>query len=183
LAIELATARLRSLSVADLDARLDKRLQLLTGGSRTALPRQQTLRALMDWSYDLLSTAEQTTIARLSVFAGGFDLPAAEAVCPGGEIEEFEVLDLVHALVDKSLVQADDVAGRIRYRLLETVHDYARAKLVEQGDTDRTAASRAHRDHFLALAVRALPHLRGPGEIEMDGTSRRRVGQPASGAL
>lgn len=164
-AIELAAARLRSLSLHDIDAHLDRRFRLLTGGSRTALPRQQTLEALIDWSFELLSPAEQAVLARLSVFAGGFDLEGAEAVCPGGEVEDFEVLSLVDALVDKSLVQADDSAGTERYHLLETIRDYSAAKLVERGDSEHAAAARSHRDYFLALAKTAEPHLRGEGEL------------------
>jgi len=164
-AIELAAARLRSLSVRDLDAHLDKRFRLLTGGSRTALPRQQTLQALIDWSYDLLSPSEQVLLGRLSVFAGGFDLDAAEAVGAGGDIEDFEVLEFLDALVDKSLVQADDTAGTVRYRLLETMRDYAGAKLAQRGEDEQSEVRRHHRDHFLALAEAAEPHLRGSGEV------------------
>jgi predicted ATPase/class 3 adenylate cyclase len=172
-AIELAAARLRSLSVRDLDSHLDKRFRLLTGGSRTALPRQQTLEALIGWSYDLLSRPEQAVLARLCVFAGGFDMEAAEAVsaCRSGDqnwdcVEDFEVLGLVDTLVDKSLVQADDFAGTVRYRLLESVRDYAAARLAERDQAEQTIVHRAHRDHFLAVAEAARPHLRGPGEVE-----------------
>ncbi|MDQ1393608.1 MAG: hypothetical protein QOF30_2585 [Acidimicrobiaceae bacterium] len=165
-AIELAAARLRSLSVRDLDRHLDKRFRLLTGGSRTALPRQQTLQALIDWSHDLLSQAEQAVLARLSVFAGGFDMEAAEAVCPGDEVDDFEVMGYLDTLVDKSLVQADDTTGTVRFRLLETMRDYAAAKLAERGEAERVRVGRTHRDYFLALAEAAQPHLDGPGEVE-----------------
>ena len=104
LALELAAARVRSLPVEEISARLDNRFRLLTGGSRTVLPRQQTLRALIDWSYDLLTEPEKTLLCRLSVFAGGWTLAAAEGACPGGAIEDFEVLDLLTGLADKSLV-------------------------------------------------------------------------------
>ena len=165
-AIELAAARVRSLSVRDLEARLDKRFRLLTGGSRTALHRQQTLEALIDWSHDLLSPPEQAVLARLSVFAGGFDLAAAEAVCPGDEVEDFEVLNVLDTLVDKSLVQADDTGDTVRYRLLETMREYAGAKLAERGDGERTRVSRAHRDYFLALAEEAAPNLHAAAAVE-----------------
>src|SRR5205085_2101295 len=105
LALELAAARVGSLPVGEIAERLDDRFRLLTGGSRATLPRQQTLRALVDWSYDLLSERERMVLRRLSVFAGGFTLAAAESVCPGGEMEEWEVVDLLSALVEKSLVE------------------------------------------------------------------------------
>src|SRR5205823_4585788 len=100
LAIELAAARVRSLSVEDVNQRLDQRFRLLTGGSRTALPRQQTLRALIDWSYDLLNDPERALLQRLSVFAGGWSLESAEEVCSGAGVEKWEVLDLLTSLVD-----------------------------------------------------------------------------------
>src|SRR4029077_11837537 len=124
LAIELAAARVKALPVEKLNERLDDMFRLLTGGSRTALPRQQTLRALIDWSYDLLSEPERALMRRLSVFAGGWTLEAAEAV--GGE----EGLDLLTALTEKSLVQYEGGAGEVRYRLLETVRQYGRGRLV-----------------------------------------------------
>ena len=107
LALELAAARLGSLSVSEINARLDQRFRLLTTGNRTALPRHQTLRALIDWSYDLLSPEERIVFGRLSVFAGGWTLDAAEAVASGGDVAEWQVLDLLAALVGKSLVQAE----------------------------------------------------------------------------
>lgn len=165
-AIELAAVRLRSLSIVDLDARLDQRFALLRGGSRTALPRQQTLLALIDWSYQLLSETERVVLARLSVFAAnGFDLDAAESVCSAGVLGRFEVLDHVDGLVDKSLVQAEDTSGSVRYRLLETVHDYAAAKLSEHGEPQVREARLAHRDHYLALAETAAPRLFGPDSL------------------
>ena len=166
LAIELAVVRLRSLSVADLDTRLDQRFALLTGGSRTALPRQRTLLALIDWSYQLLSEAERAVLSRMSVFAAsGFDLDAAETVCRPEGVDRFEVLDQLDALVDKSLVQAEDSSGAIRYRLLETVREYAAAKLAERGEQQASQARTAHRDHYLALAQTADPHLFGPDAL------------------
>ena len=163
LAIELAAVRLRSMSVADLNARLDHRLALLKGGARTALPRQQTLHALIDWSFKLLAEPERIFLARLSVFAaGGFDLDAAEAVCRGEGVSDREALDHLDALVDKSLVQADDAMGSVRYRLLETVREYASARLSDRGQGEVDVASLAHRDHYLALAETARPGLQGP---------------------
>ena len=129
LALELAAARLSSLSAPEISARLDQRFRLLTTGNRTALPRHQTLRALIDWSYDLLSPDEQTVLKRLSVFAGGWTLEAAEAVARGGAVEEWQVLDLLAALVGKSLVQAEVIDGATRYRLLETIRHYAAERL------------------------------------------------------
>jgi non-specific serine/threonine protein kinase len=165
-AIELAAARLRSMSITDLDRHLDQRFRLLTGGARTALPRQQTLLALIDFSYDLLSAAEQAVLARLSIFAGGFDLLAAEGVCTDDELDEFEIVGVVDALVDKSLVQADDRGDTLRYRLLETMREYAKQRLADRGDVERARVARLHRNFYLALALEAQPHLRGPGEVE-----------------
>jgi predicted ATPase len=165
LAIELAAARLRVMPVAELDARLDQRFSILTGGSRAALPRQQTLLAMVDWSWELLTPAERHVLAGLSVFAGGFDLAAAEAVAGGEIVPAAEVLGHLAALVDKSLVHFDTGIGDgtgdgpVRYRLLETVRQYATRRL--QG-RDRAAADEvaaAHRDHYLALARAAAPRL------------------------
>jgi non-specific serine/threonine protein kinase len=124
LAIELAAARIRVLSVEQIAARLDDTYRLLTGGSRTALPRQQTLRATMDWSYSLLYEKEQTVFRRLSVFAGGFTLESAEVVCAGESIEEYEILDVLSHLVDKSLVLMEERNVEARYRLMETIRQY-----------------------------------------------------------
>ena len=165
LAIELAAARLRVMPVAELDARLDQRFSILTGGSRAALPRQQTLLAMVDWSWELLTPGERHVLAGLSVFAGGFDLAAAEAVAGGEIVPAVEVLGYLAALVDKSLVHFDAGIGDgtgdgpVRYRLLETVRQYATRRL--QGH-DRAAADEvaaAHRDHYLALARAAAPRL------------------------
>jgi non-specific serine/threonine protein kinase len=134
LAIELAAARTRALSVEQIAERLDARFLLLTGGSRTAAPRQQTLRGALDWSYDLLSQKERGLLCQLSVFAGGWTLEAAEAICSGEGVEPQEVLDLLTQLVFKSLVLADAREERVRYRLLETVREYARDRLVESGN-------------------------------------------------
>jgi predicted ATPase/DNA-binding SARP family transcriptional activator len=165
LAIELAAARLRTLPLEEIDNRLGERFRLLTGGHRVAAPRQQTLEALIDWSYDLLDPGEQEMLERLSVFAGGFDLQSAEAVAGAGSDMPLEVLDRIAALTDKSLVQCDDAASS-RYRLLDTVRDYATAKLVARSDTTARALRAAHRDHYLALAETAAPHLIGHGQTE-----------------
>jgi non-specific serine/threonine protein kinase len=161
LAIELAAARLRVMPAAELDARLDERFLLLTGGSRAALPRQQTLRAMVDWSWELLTGAERAVLAALSVFAGGFGLAAAEAVAAGADVPAGEVLGHLGALVDKSLVQFGDAgAGPGRYRLLETVRQYAAGRLDAQGKAAAWAARMAHREYYLALAEVAAPQLR-----------------------
>jgi predicted ATPase/DNA-binding CsgD family transcriptional regulator/tetratricopeptide (TPR) repeat protein len=165
LAIELAAARLGSLSVSEINSRLDQRFQLLTTGSRTALARHQTLRALIDWSYELLSPDERLAAERFSVFAGGWTLEAAEAVAAGGGIEDWQVLDLLAALVDKSLVQADDSHDSIRYRLLDTVRAYAAERLAARGGAGQHEIRSAHRDHYLALVETAAAQLRGPDEL------------------
>ncbi len=163
LAIELAAARLRSLSLANLNDRLDQRFRLLTGGSRSAMPRQQTLRATVEWSYSLLNEPEQSVLRRLSVFVEGFDLDAAEAVCSLGDIDEFEVTDLLGSLVDKSLVVAEPGgSGTVRYRLLETIRQFSAERLVERDEREAADVSTAHCSYFLSLARRAEPHLTGP---------------------
>ncbi len=157
LAIELAAARVKMMSVEQINARLDNQFRLLTGGSRTALPRQQTLRAAIDWSYDLLSESERSLLCRLSVFAGGWTLEAAEAVCADETIDEYEVLDLLTYLVDKSLVVVEEQSEEVRYRFLESIRQYSRDKLVESGEA--AELHRQHRDWFLALAEQAEPEL------------------------
>jgi len=150
LALELAAARARVLSVEQIAERLDDRFRLLTGGSRTALPRQQTLRALIDWSYDLLTASEKALFRRLAVFVGGWTLEAAEAVCAGDEFESYEVLDLLTEIVDKSLVQVDESGETIRYKRLETIRQYAREKLLE---TDEAIDVRnRHLDYYIEYA-------------------------------
>ncbi|TXJ84267.1 AfsR/SARP family transcriptional regulator [Streptomyces lavendulae] len=157
LAIELAAARLRMLTPRQIADRLDDRFRLLTSGSRTVLPRQQTLRAVVDWSWDLLDADERDVLARLSVFAGGCDLAAAEAVC--GPV----ALDALGSLVDKSLVVAAPAAdGTMRYRLLETVAEYAIERLVQAGH--RAEAERAHLTYYRELARTTDALLRGPGQ-------------------
>ena len=164
LALELAAARLGSLSAPEISSRLDQRFRLLTGGSRTALPRHQTLRALIDWSYDLLNPGEQVVLGRLSVFAGGWTLEAAEAVTSSGDVGEWQVLDYLAALVDKSLVQADDIGGSTRYSLLETIRHYAAERLAQGPGSEPDQTRAAHRDYYLALVETADAHLRGPEE-------------------
>jgi predicted ATPase/DNA-binding CsgD family transcriptional regulator len=160
LAVELAAARLRMMPAGELEARLDERFALLTGGSRAGLPRQQTLRAMVDWSWELLNLAEQAVLARLSAFAGGFGVAGAEAVAAGPEVPAGEVVGLLGALVDKSLVQFGDAgAGPGRYRLLETVRQYAAGQLDALGPAVTKAARMAHRDYYLALAEAAAPQL------------------------
>ena len=166
LALELAAARLGSLSVSEINARLDQRFRLLTTGNRSALPRHQTLRALIDWSYDLLSIQERIVFDRLSVFAGDWPLDAAEAVATADDIAEWQVLDLVAALVGKSLVQAEVIHGSTRYRLLETVRHYAAERLALRAGPGSHGARVAHRDHYLALVETAARRLRGPDEVE-----------------
>jgi predicted ATPase/class 3 adenylate cyclase len=162
LAIELAAARLRSMSLAELHDRLDQRFRLLTGGSRTALERQQTLRAAVGWSYSLLTRAEQQLLARLSVFADGFSLDGAEAVCGSGSIDALDVADLVGSLVDKSLVVAEPAQTALRYRMLETIRLFAAERLAEAGDDEAATVAAAHCAHFLSVAEAAAAHLTGP---------------------
>jgi predicted ATPase/class 3 adenylate cyclase/DNA-binding CsgD family transcriptional regulator len=187
LALELAAARLGSLSVPEINARLDHRFRLLTTGNRTALPRHQTLRALIDWSYDLLSPEEQIVFGRLSVFAGGWTLDAAEAVASGGDVAEWQVLDLLAALVGKSLVQAEVIHGSTRYRLLETIRHYAAERLAQRGDSDLQDARVAHRNHYLAVAEATAAHLTGPDQgswldrLDADQANLRRAGEHAAG--
>ena len=160
LAIELAAARLQSMPTAELDARLDQRFVLLTGGSRAGLPRQQTLRAMMDWSWELLTGPERAVLARLSAFAGSFAMAAAEAVAPGPDLPVKHVPELLGGLVGKSLVQFGDSATQPgRYRLLETVREYAAGQLAAPGPEGTAAVRMAHRDYYLALAEEAAPHL------------------------
>lgn len=163
LAIELAAARAKMLSAQQIQARLNDRFRLLTGGSRTAMPRQQTLRAAIDWSFDLLSTPERALLRRLSVFAGGCTLAAAEAVASGGEIDLADVLELLSHLVNKSLVGAREGKETVRYQLLESVRQYAAEKLVEAGELD--VLRDRHLDHFLGLVEGAEPHLCGAGQL------------------
>jgi predicted ATPase/class 3 adenylate cyclase/DNA-binding CsgD family transcriptional regulator len=151
LAIELAAARVRALSLTEILDTLHDRFRLLTGGARTSVRRQQTLRASVDWSHALLSEAERTLFRRLAAFLGGFDLDAAQAVTDGGDMPRYQVMDLLTLLVDKSLVVADETHGRTRYRLLETVRQYAAEKLGESGEADDVRTR--HRDHYTSMAA------------------------------
>ncbi|WP_433010665.1 BTAD domain-containing putative transcriptional regulator [Kribbella sp. CA-294648] len=163
LAIELAAARLRTMSVDQLANRLDDRFRLLTSGSRTALPRHKTLRAVVDWSWELLSDAERLVLRRLAVFSGGASLEAAERVCIGDGVEQYEVLELLTSLAEKSLL----VSGRDgdpRYRMLTTIREYAGERLAEAGEAD--LARQAHLDYFIGLAETAEPHLRRAEQLE-----------------
>ena len=162
LALELAAARVRNLPIEEINTRLDQRFRLLTGGSRTALPRQQTLRALIDWSYDLLNPQEQALLARISVFVRGWTLAAAEKVCADEEIEEWDIFDLLIALSDKSLVVSEEHEGEARYSLLETIREYGRAKLQELAALEPVAER--HADYYAALAATHGPRLREQGE-------------------
>jgi predicted ATPase/Tfp pilus assembly protein PilF len=159
LAIELAAARVRVLSLEEISKRLDDRFRLLTGGARTALPRQQTLRALIDWSYDILSEKERLLLRRLSVFTGGWTLEAAEEVCAGDGIETYDILDLLTQLVNKSLVVVMEYSqsGETRYRMLETIRQYAREKLLEAGGGD--VVRDKHLSYFVKLVEQAEPEL------------------------
>ncbi len=154
LAIELAAARVRALSLAEILASLHDRFRLLTGGARTAVRRQQTLRASVDWSHALLTEPERILFRRLAVFLGGFEFDAARAVAGSSEVERYQVLDQLTLLVDKSLVVASDSEAsedRTRYRLLETVRQYALEKLGDSGEADEVRAR--HRDHYTAMAA------------------------------
>jgi predicted ATPase/transcriptional regulator with XRE-family HTH domain len=189
LALELAAARLRTLSPEQIAARLDDRFRLLTGGRRTALPRQQTLQALIDWSWNLLDETERVLFRRLAVFSGGWTLEAAERVVSGQMKAEREglvtatdnaplpadqVLDLLEHLTKKSLVVVDHlVDGDIRYGVLETIRQYARDRLVEAGEGE--ALRSRHAAYFLALAEATEPHLRGPEMLLWRGRVNREI--------
>jgi predicted ATPase/Tfp pilus assembly protein PilF len=163
LAIELAAARMKSLSAGEIASRLDQRFALLTGGRRTALRRQQTLQALVDWSYELLPPKERLLLARLAVFCGGWSLEAAESAYAGEGIEPVEVLDLLMRLVDKSLAIMDEGEGQARYRLLETIRQYAQEKLLASGEAPAVRAR--HRDWFLQLSEKVEAGFQGSEEV------------------
>ena len=164
LAIELAAARTKVLTVEQISNRLEESLRLLSSGRRTAMPHHRTLRATMDWSYGLLSEEERTLFRRLSVFAGGFALEAAERVGSGEGIEDVGILDLLASLVDKSLVLFEEWDGEARYRLLETVRQYASEMLEEAEEAERIR--RRHASRYLALAEEAEPELKGTRQAE-----------------
>jgi predicted ATPase/DNA-binding XRE family transcriptional regulator len=164
LALELAAARVPTLGIVQLCGRLDDRFRLLTGGSRTVLPRQQTLRGTLDWSYGLLADGERRLFERLSVFAGGWTLEAAEAICAGEGIQRVEVLELLSQLIDQSLVVAEEQDGAQRYRQLETIRQYALERL-EVGGAAETIRRR-HAAYFTCLAEAAESELVGPSQID-----------------
>jgi predicted ATPase len=174
LAIELAAARVRSLSPQDLVDRLDQRFRLLTRGSRIGLERHQTLRSTIDWSYDLLSETERVALNRLSVFAGGCDLAAAEAVLPGGDLEVGEVVEVLGQLVDKSLVLVDpDQPTGTRYLLLETIRQYAQEHLEADGEAPTLRARHAH--YYLGVAETAAPGLVSREQLTVAAAMAREV--------
>ena len=165
LGLELAAARLRTLSTSELARRLDDSFRILSGSAKTALPRQRTLHATIDWSYDLLKPSERAIFRRLSLFTGSFDLDAAEAVCVGDEVNDWEVLDHIDSLVDKSLIiPLRDSPGDTRYRLLEPVRQYAQERLSETAEP--VLFRTAHAKHFARLAAEASPKLRGPQQLD-----------------
>jgi predicted ATPase/tRNA A-37 threonylcarbamoyl transferase component Bud32 len=172
LAIELAAARSKVFSMEQIAERLDDRFRLLTGGSRTALPRQQTLRALIDWSHSLLSPSEVVLFRRLSVFAGGWTYEAAEAVCAGDGLDTNAVLDVLSRLIDKSLVIVTESPNHARYHLLETIREYAADKLMESGESQ--LLRKRHLDFYLTLAETVQPYLQDQSrlldrlELELD---------------
>jgi predicted ATPase/class 3 adenylate cyclase len=163
LAIELAAARVKIMPPQKLVERLEDRFRYLTGGKREALAHHQTLRATIDWSYDLLDEAEKLLLNRVSVFQGGFVMEAAEGVCAGEGLDELEVLDYLSQLVQKSLVEVDEQEDDARYRLLETVRQYAQENLEEAGETK--TFHQAHLEHYLALAETAEPELEGAEQL------------------
>jgi predicted ATPase len=168
LAIELAAARLRTMTIEQLANRLDDRFRLLTSGSRTALPRHRTLRAVVDWSWDLLTDAERLVLRRLSVFSGGASLEAAERVCAAPAVEQDEVLELLTSLAEKSLLVTEgDSApgdGALRYRMLGTIKEYAADRLTEAGESD--LARQAHLSYVTELTESAEPHLRRAEQLD-----------------
>ncbi|GIG57684.1 SARP family transcriptional regulator [Longispora fulva] len=163
LAIELAAARLRTMTIDQLANGLHDRFRLLTGGSRTALPRHKTLRAVIDWSWELLTDAERMVLRRLSVFSGGASLDAAERVCVGAAVRQEDVLELLTSLTEKSLLRTEQ-DGAPRYRMIGTIREYAGLRLAEAGESDQ--ARHAHLAHFTELAETAEPHLRRAEQVE-----------------
>ncbi|MGW4080258.1 BTAD domain-containing putative transcriptional regulator [Streptomyces asiaticus] len=183
LAIELAAARLRTMSIDQLAHRLDDRFRLLTSGSRTALPRHKTLRAVVDWSWELLTDAERMVLRRLSVFSGGASLEAAERVCAGDGVERDQVLELLTALTEKSLLVAEG-GGAPRYRMIGTIREYAGHRLAEAGESD--LARQAHLAHFTELTETAEPRLRRAEQVEWLATleaEHDNIGAAMRGAL
>jgi hypothetical protein len=165
LAIELAAARVASMSAADVARHLDERFRLLTGGRRTAVERHHTLRATVDWSYSLLDATDRAVFDRLGVFAGGFDEAAAQAVCAGDDVDEWDVVDALASLVAKSMVVPEETsAGTTRYQLLETMRQYALERQAERGEADEYR--RRHAEHFVVFAEAAGEGLLGTDELQ-----------------
>ncbi len=184
LAIELAAARLRTMSIDQLAHRLDDRFRLLTSGSRTALPRHRTLRAVIDWSWELLTDAERMVLRRLSVFSGGASLEAAERVCVGDAVEQEHVLELLTALAEKSLLLADSGDSTPRYRMIGTIQEYAGDRLAEAAESDQ--ARHAHVAYFTELTETADPHLRRTEQLDWLATLQAEhdnIGAAMRGAL
>ena len=180
LAVELAAARLRALPLATLAERLDDRFRLLTGGARTALPRQQTLRAVVDWSYDLLFEDERRLFARLAVFTGGCELTAAEAICADDQVPAGEILDVLSRLVDKSLVTGAGAGGEARFSQLQTLWQYGRDRLDESGEADAMRAR--HGAYYRQMADRGPRGSARRHRADVAGPPRLGVGQPAGRA-
>jgi predicted ATPase/DNA-binding SARP family transcriptional activator len=183
LAIELAAAGLRTMSIDQLAHRLDDRFRLLTSGSRTALPRHKTLRAVVDWSWELLTDTERMVLRRLAVFSGGASLEAAERVCAGDGVEQEQVLELLTALAEKSLLLTEG-SGAPRYRMIGTIQEYAGHRLAEAGESD--LAHHAHVAYFTELAETAEPHLRRAEQLEWLatlGAEHDNIGSAMRGAL
>lgn len=170
LAIELAAARLRFLPVSEVAARLNDRFRLLTGGSRAAMPRHRTLRAVVEWSWDLLSEPERLIAERLAVFPAGTTVAGARAVCSGGVVEEVDVPDLLDSLVEKSLLHVSDIDG-LRYRMLETIREYGVERLAERGEIDEVR--HRHARHFAGVVEREAALLRGPAQLGAFATIER----------
>ncbi|MDQ6710307.1 MAG: adenylate/guanylate cyclase domain-containing protein, partial [Candidatus Dormibacteraeota bacterium] len=163
LAIELAASRLSLLTLPQLVTRLNDRFKVLTGGRRTSLPRQQTLRATIDWSYELLSEPERVLLRRVFVFAGGFTLELAEEVCAWDPLDADDLIDLLSALVAKSLVAVEEQPGGFRYRQLETIREYAAERARTAGE--EVEVQGRHRSRFLALALEAEDNIHGPEQL------------------
>ena len=179
LAIELAAARTKVLSVEEISARLGDSFRLLAAGSRTALPRQRTLHATMDWSHELLGQKERVLFRRLSVFAGGFTLEAAESICAGEELQRDEVLELLSQLVDKSLVVAQERDGAARYRLLETIRQYGWERLEEAGEAAHVREQ--HAGYYLARGGRGRAGVEGRASGNVAGAVGDRARQLTGG--
>ena len=180
LALELAAARLAGLQPLELADRVRDRFAVLTSGDRTAEARQRTLRSAVDWSHDLLTQQERVLFRRLAVFRGGWTLTAAEAVVTDTELPAQRVMELLERLVRQSLVVLDQSGGHTRYRMLETLRQYATGKLADAGET--TAMDAAHAAYFLAIGEQAETGLRGPGPGPVVGRAADGTREPAGGA-